>query len=240
MLRLPTIRDQFAEIADAAEREQMTYRGFLAELLHGRVRRPRPAAAPNAGSRPPGSPATNGWRDFDFDANPNIDPATIHTLATCDWVQQGPAAVPDRRLRHRQVPPAHRAGHRRRRGRATGSSYTLATKLVNELVEAADDKTAGQDHRPLRPRRPALHRRARLHGTRPPRRRTALPGPDRARGEELASPSPPTSPSRGWTKTFTDPRLCAAIVDRLTFGGNIIETGTDSYRLAQATKQRTT
>ena len=38
----------------------------------------------------------------------------------------------------------------------------------------------------------------------------------------------------GWTKTFTDPRLCAAIVDRLTFGGNIIETGTTSYRLAHA------
>lgn len=36
----------------------------------------------------------------------------------------------------------------------------------------------------------------------------------------------------GWTKTFTDLRPCAAIVDRLTFGGNIIETGTDSYRLA--------
>lgn len=44
----------------------------------------------------------------------------------------------------------------------------------------------------------------------------------------------------GWTKTFTDPRLCAAIVDRLTFGGTILETGTDSYRLAQATKQRNT
>jgi len=36
----------------------------------------------------------------------------------------------------------------------------------------------------------------------------------------------------GWTKTFTYPRLCAAIVDRLPYGGNIIETGTDSYRLA--------
>ncbi|MFF2937755.1 ATP-binding protein, partial [Streptomyces mirabilis] len=36
----------------------------------------------------------------------------------------------------------------------------------------------------------------------------------------------------GWTKTFTDPRLRAAIVDRLTFNGTIIETGTDSYRLA--------
>jgi DNA replication protein DnaC len=32
----------------------------------------------------------------------------------------------------------------------------------------------------------------------------------------------------GWTKTFTDPRLCAAIVDRLTFNGTIIETCTDS------------
>lgn len=36
----------------------------------------------------------------------------------------------------------------------------------------------------------------------------------------------------GWAKTFTDPRLCAAIVDRLTFAGTIIETGTTSYRLA--------
>jgi hypothetical protein len=36
----------------------------------------------------------------------------------------------------------------------------------------------------------------------------------------------------GWTKTFTDPRLCAAIVDRLTYGGTIIEAGTDSHRLA--------
>ena len=41
----------------------------------------------------------------------------------------------------------------------------------------------------------------------------------------------------GWSKTFTDPRLCAAIVDRLTYAGAIIETGTDSYRLA-ATQAR--
>jgi DNA replication protein DnaC len=41
----------------------------------------------------------------------------------------------------------------------------------------------------------------------------------------------------GWTKTFTDPRLCAAIVDRLPFGGTIIETGAGSYRLAHTRKQ---
>lgn len=33
MLRLPTIRAQFEQIADDAAREQMSYRGFLAELL---------------------------------------------------------------------------------------------------------------------------------------------------------------------------------------------------------------
>ena len=43
----------------------------------------------------------------------------------------------------------------------------------------------------------------------------------------------------GWTKTFTDPRLCAAIVDRLTFNGTIIETGSRSYRLAHTQQQIT-
>jgi DNA replication protein DnaC len=38
-------------------------------------------------------------------------------------------------------------------------------------------------------------------------------------------------PFSSWTTTFTDPRLCAAIVDRLTFAGQIIETGGTSYRL---------
>lgn len=31
-------------------------------------------------------------------------------------------------------------------------------------------------------------------------------------------------------KTFTDPRLCAAIVDRLTFNGAITQTGTEFSR----------
>src|SRR5712691_9841853 len=33
VLRLPTIRSQFPDLADAAVREQLTYRGFLAELF---------------------------------------------------------------------------------------------------------------------------------------------------------------------------------------------------------------
>ncbi|MEI5102989.1 ATP-binding protein [Streptomyces sp. PmtG] len=37
-----------------------------------------------------------------------------------------------------------------------------------------------------------------------------------------------------WAETLTDPRLCAAVVDRLSFSGALIETGTESCGLARA------
>ena len=40
------------------------------------------------------------------------------------------------------------------------------------------------------------------------------------------------APFSAWGQTFTDPRLAAAVVDRLTFRAHIIETGTESYRPA--------
>lgn len=57
------------------------------------------------------------------------------------------------------------------------------------------------------------------------------------REEKASAAIASTESFGGWTKIFADPRLCAAIVDRLTFGGKIIETGTDSYRLAQTRAQ---
>jgi hypothetical protein len=49
--------------------------------------------------------------------------------------------------------------------------------------------------------------------------------------ERLAMTSRSCAASAG---TFTDPRLCAAIVDRLTFNRTVIETDADSFRLASA------
>ena len=54
------------------------------------------------------------------------------------------------------------------------------------------------------------------------------------RGIAIAS----NAPFSEWKRTFTDPRLCTAIVDRLTFNATIVETGTDSYRLRAATSRR--
>lgn len=77
-LRLPTIRAVVAEALETANREQLSYQGFLAELLlaecddrdrRSTVRRVSAAGFPR-----------NKWiGDFDFDANPNINAATIHT-----------------------------------------------------------------------------------------------------------------------------------------------------------------
>jgi hypothetical protein len=69
------------------------------------------------------------------------------------------------------------------------------------------------------------------HPHQPPTR--ARPRTNHARHHHVANPSK-SSATRAFQacgKTSTDPRRCAPLLDRLTFGGTIIETGTDSYRL---------
>ncbi len=62
--------------------------GFLAELLMAecgdRARRRSERRIKAAAF-----PRDKSLRAFDFDANPNVDPAVIHTLAKCEWVRKG-------------------------------------------------------------------------------------------------------------------------------------------------------
>lgn len=115
--------------------------------------------------------------------------------------------------------------------------YTLASKLVNELVEAADDKQLTKliNHYG----RVDLILVDELGYLQLDRRGAELLFQVLTEREERAAIAIASNePFSSWTKTFTDPRLCAAIVDRLTFAGQIIETGSASYRLAQARKTR--
>jgi hypothetical protein len=41
-----------------------------------------------------------------------------------------------------------------------------------------------------------------------------------------------------WTKVFPEPRLCKAVVDRLTFNAHIVDTGTESWRLRKTVERR--
>lgn len=230
MLRLPSIRAQFGEIAGTAEREQMSYRAFLAELLlaecDDRARRRSERRI-----RAAGFPRDKSLRAFDFDANPNIDSALIHTLATCQWVEKGfplcligDSGTGKSHLLISLGTEAAMKGFR--------VKYTLATKLVNELVEAADEKQLTKTI--ARYGRVDLLCIDELGYMALDKRGAELLFQVLTEREEKNSVAIASNESfGGWTKTFTDPRLCSAIVDRLTFGGHIIETGTQSYRLTR-------
>ncbi|MGC0367242.1 DNA replication protein DnaC [Rhodococcus sp. 27YEA15] len=145
-LRLPTMRAVVAVVAvgadadaaTAARKDQLSYYGFLAELLLSEcddrdrrsvVRRIRGA----------GFPREKWLAKFDFDANPNINPATIGALATGDWIRKGQplcligdSGTGKSHLLIGLGAAAAEHGYR--------VKYVLATRLVNELVEAADEK----------------------------------------------------------------------------------------------------
>ncbi|MFI5682123.1 ATP-binding protein [Streptomyces cellulosae] len=115
--------------------------------------------------------------------------------------------------------------------------YALAAKLVNELVEAADEKQ-------LTKTAPATGASISFASTSLATSNSTAAEPrccsrfwlfqvltEREEKNSVAIAS--NGSYGGWTKTFTGDRLCAAIVDRLAFNGTIIETGTESYRLAR-------
>jgi DNA replication protein DnaC len=82
------MRDRFTEIAAAAEREQLSYLGFLAELVMAECDdRDRRRAARRV--REAGFPRPKRLEEFSFDADPAVSPAVTGQLATCGWVKAG-------------------------------------------------------------------------------------------------------------------------------------------------------
>ncbi len=231
MLRLPSIRSTFEQAVHDATKDGLSYHAFLAELLmaecddRARRRSERRIKAAKF-------PREKSLRAFDFDANPDVDPATIHQLATCEWVKKGhplcligDSGTGKSHLLIALGTEAAMAGYR--------VKYTLATKLVNELVEAADDLQLSKAI--ARYGRVDLLLLDELGYMALDKRGAELLFQVLTEREETNSIAIASNESfSGWTKTFTDPRLCSAIVDRLTYGGNIIETGTTSYRLTHS------
>ena len=112
-------------------------------------------AAGRSGRSGAGSPSRNGSTSLTSPPTP-APPPSRSTRSRPATRSRGAAALPDQRLRHRQVPPAHRAGHRPAHAGRLGPLHPGSPSSSNELVEAADDRRLADD-RPLRPGRPALH-----------------------------------------------------------------------------------
>jgi DNA replication protein DnaC len=224
------MRAQFADTVSRAEREHLSYRGFLAELLMAECE-DRDRRRSERRIRAAGFPRSKWLSDFDYSANPNVTPCLVNNLATCEWVKKGEplcligdSGTGKTHLLIGLGSAAAMAGFRVR--------YALAARLVNELVEAADEKQLTKTI--ARYGRVDLLCIDELGYLELDRRGAEMLFQVLTEREEKNSVAIASNESfGGWTRTFTDPRLCAAIVDRLTFNGTIIETGTESYRLAQ-------
>jgi DNA replication protein DnaC len=227
-LHLPTIRSEVGRIAEAAARARLSHPAFLAEILTAecddrdarrRTRRVNEAKFP----RP------KRLSDLDLTALPGLPAATLAHLAGGAWIDAGEPVVllgdSGTGKTHLLIALGTAAAEAGRRVR-----YVTTAALVNELVEAADDKQSSR----------VVARYARLdllcldevgYVHLDPRGAELLFQIITAREERASIACASNAPFSEWGATFTDPRLAAAVVDRLTFHAHIIQTGTDSYRL---------
>jgi DNA replication protein DnaC len=226
-LRLPAIRQQAGRLAAQAQRTKATYLGFLADTLalecDDRAERRRARRIHEARF-----PRIKRLADFDLDAVATINPATIATLASGSYMDAGEPVVligdPGTGKTHLLIGLGIAACEQGRRVR-----YATCAQLVNELVEAADERRLAR----------LVARYGRLDlllvdevgYVELDSRGAELLFQVLTEREEKASIGLASNLSFSeWGKVITDPRLVAAVIDRVTFNAHILETGTVSYR----------
>ena len=227
-LHLPTIRDEATRLAEIAVRERQTHLGFLAEVLSVEVderaerRRVRRIAEAKF-------PRIKRLAEFNLDVVPSITPAQLAALAGGAWIDAGEPVVllgdSGTGKSHLLIGLGLAACEQGRRVR-----YVTCAQLVNELVEAADERQLSR----------VVGRHARLdlllldelgYVQIDPRGAELLFQIITEREERASIALGSNLPFSEWGTVVADPRLVAAIVDRVTFNAHILETGTQSYRL---------
>jgi DNA replication protein DnaC len=208
-LKLPTVRDQATRLAELAAREHSTYLAYLAEVLAAELddRSARRRARRIAEAR---FPRLKRLADFNADAVPSLAPGQLARPASGAYLVIGlglAACEQGRRVR-----------------------YVTTAALDGELVEAADQRALSR----------LVGRYGRLdlllldelgYVQVDPRGAELLFQIITEREERAAVAIGTNLPFSEWGTVFPDPRLVAAIVDRVTFNAHILETGTQSYRL---------
>jgi DNA replication protein DnaC len=227
-LHLPTVRAEYHRLAEIAVRERRTHLGYLAEVLAAevddRTQRRRTRRISEAKF-----PRLKRLSEFNVDAVTTIPPATLAHLATGAYMNAGEPVVllgdSGTGKSHLLIGLGVAACEQGRSVR-----YTTTAHLVNELVEAADDRQLSR----------VVARYARLdllcldelgYVQIDPRGAELLFQIITEREERASIAIATNLPFSEWGTVFPDPRLVAAIVDRVTFNAHILETGTQSYRL---------
>jgi DNA replication protein DnaC len=227
-LKLPTVRDQAARLAEIAAREHATYLAYLAEVLAAELddRSARRRARRIADAR---FPRLKRLADFNADAVPSLASGQLARLASGAYLDKGEPVVllgdSGTGKTHLLIGLGLAACEQGRRVR-----YATTAALVNELVEAADQRALSR----------VVSRYGRLdlllldelgYVQVDPRGAELLFQIITEREERASIAIGTNLPFSEWGTVVPDPRLVAAIVDRVTYCAPILETGTQSYRL---------
>ncbi len=233
-LHLPTVREESGRIAEEALRQRMSHLGYLAEVLSAEVddRAERRRARRVIEAR---FPRLKRLQDFDYSASA-VDESVIALLASGSYLDKGEPLVllgdSGTGKSHLLIGLGIAACEQ---GRAV--RYLTAAQLVNELVEAADERRLSR--LVARYGRVELLCLDELGYVQLDARGSELLFQIITEREEKASVATASNlPFSEWGGIIPDARLVAAIVDRLTFNGHIVETGTDSYRLKATRDQK--
>ena len=230
-LHLPTVRSEAVRLAEIALRERQSHLGYLAEVLAAEVddrserRRTRRINEAHF-------PRIKRLADFKVEQVPGLQPAQLATLAKGGYMDAGEPIVllgdSGTGKSHLLIGFGLAACEQGRRVR-----YVTTAQLVNELVEAADERLLSR----------VVGRYGRLdllmldelgYVKIDPRGAELLFQVITEREERASIALATNLPFSEWGSVFTDARLVAAIVDRVTFNAHIIETGTQSYRLGNS------
>jgi DNA replication protein DnaC len=224
-------RERFEEMAATALRERSSYKDFLADLLEAECAH-REERKKLRLVREANFPRPKRLEDFDFAANPNITPEQINTLADPSWVTAGQplcligdSGTGKSHLLIGLGTAVAEAGLKVR--------YTTTANLVNELAEAADEKKLGRTlARYSRVDLLCLDEFGYLDLDKTGAKLLFQVFTEREEQRAIAIAS--NVPFSERKQTFTDPRLCAAIVDRVSrstpTSSKPVSTPTDSRR----------
>ena len=230
-LKLPTFLREYEKLARQCAAEGLDHVQFLARLVEleliDRERRMIERRIKAAKF-----PATKSLDSFDFKAIPKLNKMQVLELARCNWIERrenvialGPCGTGKTQVALGRGLAACQKG--------LSVSFTTAATLVNEMMEARDERRL-------------LRLQKQLAGVKlliidelgfVPLSKTGaellfeLISQRYERGSTLITSNLPFDE---WTETFGTERLTGALLDRLTHHVNILEMNGESYRLSQS------
>lgn len=234
-LRLPVVGAQFGPLAEQAQREKQGPVRYLEALLAQEVEE-RERHCIERRLQEARLPRMKTLEEFDFSQAPGVDAARVRDLASGGYIERTEPVVllgeSGTGKTHLATALCVAACRQRRRVR-----FITAANLITELVEARQQNAL----------RRAMARWLKYDlialdevGYVP----LADSGAEflfqviAERAERATIIITTNLPFSEWTQVFPNPRLCKALLDRVTDRAHIIATGTDSFRFRRTAARR--